>query len=109
MQNVNPVTSRQHSGVFRMTAGKCSARFLRYLFMIFLFLLVFICRSAASDIVANRTVKIGIYGNALKVLTSKEGKPTGIFVDIIEHIAKAEGWKLQYALAQLSAAGARRY
>lgn len=44
----------------------------------------------------NRTVLVGVYENAPKVFTSESGKPAGIFIDIIEHIAKMEGWDLQY-------------
>ena len=43
-----------------------------------------------------RTVTIGVYENAPKVFTSEAGKPSGIFIDIIEHIAKVEGWNLRY-------------
>ncbi len=43
-----------------------------------------------------RTVTVGVYENAPKVFTSEAGKPSGIFIDIIEHIAKVEGWKLRY-------------
>lgn len=44
----------------------------------------------------NRIVKIGVYENAPKVFTSPSGKPSGIFIDIIEYIANEEDWKLQY-------------
>jgi hypothetical protein len=44
----------------------------------------------------SRVVKIGIYENAPKVFTDESGRPTGIFVDIIEYIAGKEGWELQY-------------
>lgn len=43
-----------------------------------------------------RTVTVGVYENAPKVFTSEAGKPSGIFIEIIEHIAKAEGWNLRY-------------
>lgn len=42
------------------------------------------------------TVKVGVYENAPKVFTSESGKPSGIFIDIIESIAKSEGWDLRY-------------
>jgi len=45
---------------------------------------------------AARTVTIGVYENAPKVFTSEAGQPSGIFIDIIEHIAKVEGWNLRY-------------
>jgi len=43
-----------------------------------------------------RTVKVGVYENPPKVFTLESGKPAGIFIDIIEHIAEREGWRLQY-------------
>lgn len=42
------------------------------------------------------TVRVGVYENAPKVFTDPSGKPAGIFIDIIEHIAKSEGWRLEY-------------
>lgn len=41
-------------------------------------------------------VRVGVYENPPKIFTAGSGKPSGIFVDIIENIAGAEGWKLQY-------------
>ena len=51
---------------------------------------------AGPALADNRVVKIGVYENAPKVFTSPSGKPSGIFIDIIEHIANEEDWKLQY-------------
>ncbi len=79
-----------------MTTSTRPAGILCYFLMISLLFLVFICRSASADSVEIRTVKVGIYENEPKVFTSKTGAPTGIFIDIIEFIAKAENWKLQY-------------
>jgi signal transduction histidine kinase len=44
----------------------------------------------------NRIVRVGVYENAPKVFISESGNPAGIFIDIIEHIAKSEGWTLRY-------------
>lgn len=44
----------------------------------------------------DRIVRVGVYENAPKVLVSESGNPAGIFIDIIEHIAKSEGWTLRY-------------
>jgi signal transduction histidine kinase/ABC-type amino acid transport substrate-binding protein len=43
-----------------------------------------------------KTVTVGIYENPPKVFTSESGTPSGIFVDVIEDIAKSEGWTLRY-------------
>ncbi|WP_237754285.1 ATP-binding protein [Geobacter sp. OR-1] len=39
---------------------------------------------------------VGVYENAPKIFTSDSGKPSGIFIEIIEHIAKIEGWNIRY-------------
>lgn len=44
----------------------------------------------------DQTIKVGIYENPPKVFTSQTGQPTGIFIDILEHIAKNEGWNIRY-------------
>ncbi|HOW81536.1 MAG TPA: ATP-binding protein [Spirochaetota bacterium] len=44
----------------------------------------------------SRLVSVGIYENEPKVFTSDNGKPAGIFIDIIEFIAEKENWKLKY-------------
>jgi len=44
----------------------------------------------------NRIVTVGVYENAPKIFTAESGQPAGIFIDIIEYIAKKEGWTLRY-------------
>ena len=44
----------------------------------------------------SRIVRVGVYENAPKVFTAESGKPSGIFIDIIEHIAETEGWGVKY-------------
>ncbi len=75
------------------TARSRSIQLLR-LFMILLF---FLCLGVPSALADHRIVTVGVYENAPKVFTSEEGQPSGIFIDIIEYIAKSEGWKLKYA------------
>jgi PAS domain S-box-containing protein len=62
---------------------------------VFILLLSFLMGtpSARAD---DRVVKVGVYENAPKVFTSGSGKPSGIFIDIIEYIAKEEDWELEY-------------
>jgi len=43
-----------------------------------------------------RYVKVGIAQNPPKTLINAAGKAEGIFVDILEAIAKEEGWELRY-------------
>lgn len=42
----------------------------------------------------DKIVRVGVYENAPKIFTSKSGRPSGIFIDIIENIADKEGWEL---------------
>lgn len=50
---------------------------------------------ASPCLAAGKTVTVGVYENSPKIFT-EQGKPAGIFIDIIEHIAQAEGWELRY-------------
>ncbi|MDA8141793.1 MAG: transporter substrate-binding domain-containing protein [Desulfobacteraceae bacterium] len=52
--------------------------------------------SAGTALAAERIVKVGIYENAPKIFTAEDGRPAGIFIDILEHIAAKEGWRLEY-------------
>lgn len=41
-------------------------------------------------------LKVGIYNNPPKIFLDESEKPAGIFPDILEYIAKNEGWNLKY-------------
>ena len=41
-------------------------------------------------------IKVGLYENAPKVYTGADGQPAGLFVELLDSIARAEGWQLQY-------------
>jgi hypothetical protein len=60
----------------------------RFFLKLSIILLTFLCLGSPSAKADNRIVTVGVYENAPKVFTSESGKPTGIFIDIIEHIAK---------------------
>ncbi|MBT0664640.1 transporter substrate-binding domain-containing protein [Geobacter pelophilus] len=68
--------------------------FVRYCLALVLLVAVFLQVDPASAAV--RTVTVGVYENPPKVFTSATGKPSGIFIEIIEQIAKNEGWNLRY-------------
>jgi len=71
----------------------CHGRFISGLLIIWLtFLFLFLPSAGAAE----RIVTVGVYENAPKIFTSESGHPAGIFIDIIEHIAKSEGWRLHY-------------
>lgn len=71
----------------------CTTRFIRKLSIIALTFFILGFASARAD---SRTVSVGVYENEPKVFIQASGKPAGIFIDIIEQIAKTEGWKLRY-------------
>ncbi len=75
---------------FRLSGVSAAFRFIT-LFLLPLLLFLPLPVHAGS-----RTVTVGVYENAPKVFTSESGKPSGIFIDIIESIAKSEGWDLRY-------------
>jgi PAS domain S-box-containing protein len=57
---------------------------------------IILLASINSGYADNRIINIGIYDNPPKVFMSEDGRPSGIFIDIIEHIASLEGWTLRY-------------
>lgn len=66
------------------------------LFFNVLWIILFVITGNGFSQVYARIVRVGIYENAPKVFTSDSGKPSGLFVDIIEHIAEIEEWDLRY-------------
>ena len=70
---------------------------IRFFFTLSMFLSAFLCLVSLPASPRDRaTLTIGVYENAPKIFTSESGKPAGIFIDIIEHIAESEGWNLRY-------------
>lgn len=45
---------------------------------------------------SKQKVRVGVYQNSPKVAISSDGKPEGIFIDVIEAIAQKEDWQLEY-------------
>lgn len=43
-----------------------------------------------------REVHVGLYENAPKIYTAENNRPAGLFVDLLNEIAKKEGWQLHY-------------
>ena len=41
-------------------------------------------------------LRVGLYQNAPKVIVSQDGQPQGIFVDLVEAIARDENWAVEY-------------
>jgi ABC-type amino acid transport substrate-binding protein len=76
----------------RQNSAVRSGQWLRRFFILLLVLFFGVSLAQAE----NRVVRVGVYENAPKVFTDESGKPAGIFVDVIEYIAKSEGWQLEY-------------
>ncbi|MBN1883375.1 MAG: PAS domain S-box protein [Deltaproteobacteria bacterium] len=49
-----------------------------------------------NDDPGTRTVRVGIYQNPPKIFIDERGLPAGIFVDLLNEIAKKENWTLIY-------------
>jgi hypothetical protein len=76
----------------RQNSAVRSGQWLRRFFILLLVLFFGVSLAQAEK----RVVRVGVYENAPKVFTDESGKPAGIFVDVIEYIAKSEGWQLEY-------------
>ncbi|MCM2314299.1 MAG: transporter substrate-binding domain-containing protein [Thermoanaerobaculia bacterium] len=63
-------------------------------FVVLLYLVVVLL--AALPLAAEKRVRVGLYENSPKAGIGDTGKPEGIFVDLLEAIAEAEGWSLDY-------------
>ncbi|MHB8137383.1 MAG: ATP-binding protein [Smithellaceae bacterium] len=64
----------------------------------FLILLMILFLGAGVARAESQIVRVGVYENAPKIFVDASGKPSGIFIDIIEYIAKSEGWDLKYVV-----------
>jgi len=49
-----------------------------------------------------RVVRVGLYENAPKVYTDANGQPAGLFVELLDAMARDEGWQLRYIPCQWS-------
>jgi hypothetical protein len=81
-------------GIIKNSMNKLTfaSQFLRWFIIIFFIICSVIPFAQADD----QIVRVGVYENAPKIFTAENGRPSGIFIDIIEFIAKREGWNLEY-------------
>ncbi|MEZ0395982.1 MAG: ATP-binding protein [Anaerolineales bacterium] len=49
-----------------------------------------------SEAAATRLVRVGVYQNEPKIFMDENGQPAGLFIELLEKIAAAEGWTLEY-------------
>ncbi len=62
-------------------------------FFIFLGILLLLFNPSAD---AAKIVRVGVYDNKPLVFIDDDGKPQGIFIDLLEHVAAKEHWDLKY-------------
>ncbi|MCP4352029.1 MAG: transporter substrate-binding domain-containing protein [Desulfobacterales bacterium] len=62
----------------------------------YIFFSIFIICFANSADSSQKTVKVALPKNPPLVFCDSKGEAKGIFPDLLRHIAKAEGWKIQY-------------
>lgn len=79
-----------------MATGKTPACFALYRLQRFLFLLLFFFLFPPQPHAADRTVRVAVYEAKPSIFMDQSGKPAGIYIDILEDIAKSEGWQLVY-------------
>jgi PAS domain S-box-containing protein len=68
----------------------------RWALCLFAALVIASSLAAGQAAAAPRTVRVGVYENAPKIFTDKNGQPAGLFIDLLKKIAVREKWKLQY-------------
>ncbi|MBP6901472.1 MAG: transporter substrate-binding domain-containing protein [Burkholderiaceae bacterium] len=50
----------------------------------------------------SRTLRVGLYQNEPKVYSDDQGRPAGLFIELLEAISRDEGWQLQYVACEWS-------
>ncbi|MBU1776646.1 MAG: PAS domain S-box protein, partial [Gammaproteobacteria bacterium] len=51
---------------------------------------------------AQRTITVGLYENAPKLYSDPNGRPAGLFVELLDEMARIEHWKLRYVPCEWS-------
>lgn len=51
---------------------------------------------------AKTPVRVGVYNNAPILFTDEDGRSKGLFIDIFEHIAASEDWKIEYVQGEFT-------
>ncbi|MFO7735130.1 MAG: transporter substrate-binding domain-containing protein [bacterium] len=64
------------------------------------FFLLFLLFFTINPFLFSKTLKVGVYENNPKVYVDEKGNPSGIFVDVINEIAKENHWQLEFVSAK---------
>ncbi len=51
---------------------------------------------ASTPLAAEERLKVGVYNFKPLVSIDEKGQPQGLFIDLLDHIAQREGWKIEY-------------
>jgi len=62
----------------------------------FLIIILFILAFTSAAAQADRTVNVGVYQNKPLTFIEPNGSVRGFFIDVLENIAKKEGWNIHY-------------
>ena len=63
---------------------------------LFLIIILFIQAFTSATAQADRTVNVGVYQNKPLTFIEPNGSVRGFFIDVLENIAKKEGWNIHY-------------
>ncbi|MFW6121992.1 MAG: transporter substrate-binding domain-containing protein, partial [Petrotogales bacterium] len=65
-------------------------------FMLTVAIFLFSASLLGGDSDFSRRVYVGVYQNKPKIFLDDNGEPSGLFIDLLEQIAKKEKWELKY-------------
>lgn len=57
----------------------------------------------SAPVTGTQVVRIGVYENEPKIFLNDQNRPVGFWIDVIEAIAAAENWKIEYELCEWQA------
>ena len=70
------------------------------LIALLLVLAVAVWRGLPEGPTERRDVLVGLYENPPKVYTADNGRPAGFFIELLEEMARIDGWRLRYVRCQ---------
>ena len=73
----------------------CKVKIVKYI-LIFLFLSIGQLHILTAQTNNQNTIKVGVYENPPKIFINKRGNPEGIFIDVINYIAKKDNLKIEF-------------
>ncbi|MCL2341464.1 MAG: PAS domain S-box protein [Proteobacteria bacterium] len=76
-----------------MVHSKRPAHLARLVPLVLTLVSLLFCQTLRAD---DRIVRVGVYEAPPKIVIDSAGKPAGIYVELIEDIARKEGWRVRY-------------